>query len=147
MRSRSPSQGHARPAGLPPGDGQVQEFTSAKTAALRFASPCFVRVLTCVYTVAMTCGAHPFLARTYGAKNAAVPAAGCRFNQGGRRTGLRELTGLSPLDDDDDDGRGGEFIRDHFAPAAVPCNTCYPHMTDTSLCSRPLILQAFEIII
>lgn len=71
---QSPFQGHTRPAGLPPGGGQVQEFTSSKTAALRFASPRLVRVLTCVYTAAMTCGAHPFLARTDGAKNGMPPA-------------------------------------------------------------------------
>lgn len=33
----------------------------------------------------------------------------------------------------EDDDRVWEFIKDSFPPAAVPCNTCYPLMTDTRL--------------
>lgn len=61
-------------------------------------------------------------------------------------SGLCQLAGLTPLeydgDDDGDDDGGDEdddhvwkFIKDSFPPAAVPCNTCYPLMTDTRLYS------------
>lgn len=115
-----------------PSVSQVQGFTSSKASQPPLI---FVSVHTFLNVHAL-CSPLPY-SRCAKIHLHRAPGHCCR-------SGLCQLAGLAPLEDDgDDDGDDDdgdedddcawEFIKDSSPPAAVPCNTCYPLMTDTRL--------------